>query len=127
MEEDLPKAIGRFLNIRKRNQEELEFRIKGELIHVKLEDIVYFEKYKHQVYVHLADQTVLTVRENMQDFEKELAGKGFVRTHAAYIVALRYCRKFEKNDIVLEGDVKVPVSRERRQMAKEQFMISRRR
>lgn len=47
MEEDLPKAIGRFLNIRKRNQEELEFRIKGELIHVKLEDIVYFEKYKH--------------------------------------------------------------------------------
>ena len=85
------------------------------------------EKYKHQVYVHLADQTVLTVRENMQDFEKELAGKGFVRTHAAYIVALRYCRKFEKNDIVLEGDVKVPVSRERRQMAKEQFMISRRR
>ena len=57
----------------------LEFRIKGELIHVKLEDIVYFEKYKHQVYVHLADQTVLTVRENMQDFEKELAGKGFVR------------------------------------------------
>ena len=118
MEEDLPKAIGRFLNMRKRNQEELEFRIKGELIHVKLEDIVY---------VHLADQTVLTVRENMQDFEKELAGKGFVRTHAAYIVALRYCRKFEKNDIVLEGDVKVPVSRERRQMAKEQFMISRRR
>ena len=69
----MPKAIGRFLNIRKRNQEELEFRIKGELIHVKLEDIVYFEKYKHQVYVHLADQTVLTVRENMQDFEKELA------------------------------------------------------
>ena len=74
--------------------------------------------------MHLADQTVLTVRKNMQDFEKELAGKGFVRTHAAYIVALRYCRKFEKNDIVL---VKVPVSRERRQMAKEQFMISRRR
>ena len=56
--------------------------------------------------MHLADQTVLTVRENMQDFEKELAGKRFVRTHAAYIVALRYCRKFEKNDIVLEGDVK---------------------
>ena len=53
MEEDLPKAIGRFLNIRKRNQEELEFRIKGELIHVKLEDIVYFEKYKHQVYVRI--------------------------------------------------------------------------
>ena len=51
----------------------------------------------------------------------------FVRTHAAYIVALRYCRKFEKNDIGLEGEVKVPVSRERRQMAKEQFMISRRR
>lgn len=43
MEEDLPKAIGRFLNIRKRNQEELEFRIKGELIHVKLEDIVYLK------------------------------------------------------------------------------------
>ena len=63
----------------------------------------------------------------MQDFEKELAGNGFVRTHAAYIVALKYCKKFEKNDIILVGDVRIPVSRDRKQMTKEQFMIGRRR
>ena len=63
----------------------------------------------------------------MQDFEKALAGKGFVRTHAAYIVALKYCKKFEKNDIILVGDVRIPVSRDRKQMTKEQFMIGRRR
>lgn len=127
MEEDLPKAVSRFLSMRKRNQTVLEFQVKGEIIHVKLADIVYLEKYQHHVYVHMKDQSVLCVRKNMQDFEKELAGKGFVRTHAAFIVALRYCRKFEKTDIVLAGDIRIPVSRERRQMTKEQFMIGRRR
>ena len=92
-----------------------------------MSDIVYFEKCQHHVYAHLRDQTVLCIRKNMQDFEKELAGKGFVRTHAAYIVALKYCKKFEKNDIILVGDVRIPVSRDRKQMTKEQFMIGRRR
>ena len=101
LEEDLPKAVSRFLKMRQRKQEVLEFQVKGEIIHTKVSDIVYFEK--------------------------ELAGKGFVRTHAAYIVALKYCKKFEKNDIILVGDVRIPVSRDRKQMTKEQFMIGRRR
>lgn len=127
LEEDLPKAVSRFLKIRQRKQAVLEFQVKGEIIHTKVSDIVYFEKCQHHVYVHLRDQTVLCIRKNMQDFEKELAGKGFVRTHAAYIVALKYCKKFEKNDIILVGDIKIPVSRDRRQITKEQFMIGRRR
>ena len=127
LEEDLPKAVSRFLKMRQRKQEVLEFQVKGEIIHTKVSDIVYFEKCQHHVYVHLRDQTVLCIRKNMQDFEKELAGKGFVRTHAAYIVALKYCKKFEKNDIILVGDVRIPVSRDRKQMTKEQFMIGRRR
>ena len=61
MEEDLPKAIGRFLNMRKRNQEELEFRIKGELIHVKLEDIVYFENINIRFMCIWRIESVLTV------------------------------------------------------------------
>ena len=39
----------------------------------------------------------------------------------------KYCKKFEKNDIILVGDVRIPVSRDRKQMTKEQFMIGRRR
>lgn len=105
LEEDLPKAVSRFLKMRQRKQEVLEFQVKGEIIHTKVSDIVYFEKCQHHVYVHLRDQTVLCIRKNMQDFEKELAGKGFVRTHAAYIVALKYCKKFEKNDIILVGSI----------------------
>ncbi len=74
LEEDLTKAVSRFLKMRQRKQEVLEFQVKGEIIHTKVSDIVYFEKCQHHVYVHLRDQTVLCIRKNMKDFEKELAG-----------------------------------------------------
>lgn len=36
-------------------------------------------------------------------------------------------KSLKKNDIILVGDVRIPVSRDRKQMTKEQFMIGRRR
>ena len=55
LEEDLTKAVSRFLKMRQRKQEVLEFQVKGEIIHTKVSDIVYFEKCQHHVYVHLRD------------------------------------------------------------------------
>lgn len=50
LEEDLTKAVSRFLKMRQRKQEVLEFQVKGEIIHTKVSDIVYFEKCQHETY-----------------------------------------------------------------------------
>ncbi len=68
LEEDLPKAVSRFLKMRQRKQEVLEFQVKGEIIHTKVSDIVYFEKCQHHVYVHLRDRTVLCIRKKYAGF-----------------------------------------------------------
>lgn len=61
----------------------------------------------------------------MQDLEKELSGRGFVRVHAGYMVNLRHCHSLEKNEVVLREGLRIPVSRDRRKIVKEQFMVSR--
>lgn len=42
------------------------------------------------------------------------------------MVAMKYCAKIEKGQIVMEDGTEIPISRDRKNMVKEQFMISRR-
>ena len=72
------------------------------------------------------DRRCVKVRKNLRDYEFELAGKGLVRVHAGYMVAMKYCAKIEKGQIVMEDGTEIPISRDRKNMVKEQFMISRR-
>ena len=126
MQKDLFKAINSFLKMRSRSQMVLEIHIRNEIRHIAVKEIMYIEKYKHYSYIHLRDGNIIEVRKNIRDYESELAGLGFVRSHAAYIVSLRYCKEYLSDYIVLVDGRKIPISRERRKMTKEQFMISRR-
>mgnify|MGYP001662191449 FL=1 len=74
----------------------------------------------------MKDHRCVKVRKNLRDYEFELAGKGLVRVHAGYMVAMKYCAKIEKGQIVMEDGTEIPISRDRKNMVKEQFMISRR-
>ena len=86
-----------------------------------------FEKIvKNYFVIYLKDHRCVKVRKNLRDYEFELAGKGLVRVHAGYMVAMKYCAKIEKGQIVMEDGTEIPISRDRKNMVKEQFMISRR-
>ncbi|MFR0961119.1 MAG: hypothetical protein ACLSGB_03745 [Dorea sp.] len=81
--------------MRQRKQEELEFQVKGRTDSCKtVSDIVYFEKCQHAGLCAFAGSDGSTrIGKICKILRKNWQGKGFVRTHAAYIVALRYCRK----------------------------------
>ena len=76
--------------------------------------------------IYLKDHRCVKVGKNLRNYEFELAGKGLVRVHAGYMVAMKYCAKIEKGQIVMEDGTEIPISRDRKNMVKEQFMISRR-
>ena len=104
----------------------LEIKEDGMQRVVDIKDIFYIEKRRNYSYIYLKDRRCVKVRKNLRDYEFELAGKWLVRVHAGYMVAMKYCAKIEKGQIVMEDGTEIPISRDRKNMVKEQFMISRR-
>ena len=126
MEIDLEKAIRRFLRIRNDQNAQLKIKEDGIQRVVDIKDIFYIEKRRNYSYIYLKDHRCVKVRKNLRNYEFELAGKGLVRVHAGYMEAMKYCAKIEKGQIVMEDGTEIPISRDRKNMVKEQFMISRR-
>lgn len=96
MEIDLEKAIRRFLRIRNDQNAQLKIKEDGIQRVVDIKDIFYIEKRRNYSYIYLKDHRCVKVRKNLRDYEFELAGKGLVRVHAGYMVAMKYCAKIEK-------------------------------
>lgn len=126
METDIPRALDRYIKQLERNRAVVEFVINGKVRHVREEDILYFEKYRQYITAFQTKDEAIRIRGSMQDYEKRLSGKGFVRSHVGYLVNLRHCCSFEKDVLILDNGKRIPVSRERKKYVMHQFMLNRR-
>lgn len=126
MEKDIPRALNRFVKELKRSRAAVEFVINREVIHVLEEEILYFEKYRQYISAIRKKGETIRVRGSMQEYEKRLLGQGFVRCHVGYLVNMRHCRSIEKNYLLMDNGIRVPISRERKKYVLQQFLLYRR-
>jgi len=84
----------------------------GEYRQIEIRDIHCFEAAAaaHMIRVEY-DGGSFDFPSTLQKLEERLRGRGFVRTHRSYIVAIQAVRRLEPNEVILSGDSKVPVSR----------------
>ncbi len=85
---------------------------------VALSEILYLEAQNQNVSVVTAEQSYL-IRYNLGDFERELREDGFIRIHRGYLVSLGKVIGVQKNEVVLTGDIRLPLSRTREKSFKE--------
>jgi len=74
---------------------------------VKLADILYLEKDRNYLTVHVKDQQIL-IRENMSDIFELVPAAGFVRVHKSYVVAIRHITMIEMHQLTINGE-KIPI------------------
>jgi len=74
---------------------------------VKLADILYLEKDRNYLTVHVKDQQIL-IRENMSDIFDLVPASGFVRVHKSYVVAIRHITMIEMHQLTINGE-KIPI------------------
>ena len=82
----------------------------GDIINLKLDDIVYCESYQHYIEINTKDSKVI-VKKKISDLEKELDGNLFIRTHRSYIVNISYTKEIKKNSIILKNNIEIPISK----------------
>ena len=92
-----------------------------ELIKVNSDDIYYFISFDHYIDIHTVDD-VLTFKEKISQVESELPNPQFCRCHRSYIVNLKCIDVINKNEIVLDNGVRIPVSKSRLKEVYESFI-----
>lgn len=86
-----------------------------------IKDILYIESQKHYLNIHMQDE-VHRFRGKISDCEKGLGDYGFVRVHKGYLVNIRYIEYFLSDTVVLDNKERIPVSRNRAEEIKVQYI-----
>ncbi len=82
--------------------------IKGRMIRIKLEDIIYIEAKGN--YVEINDsRNKRPVYLPLKDLEKQLPADKFIRVHKSFIINLKHVIALENGQIVMEDDSKITI------------------
>ncbi|MGQ8336818.1 LytR/AlgR family response regulator transcription factor [Sunxiuqinia sp. A32] len=80
------------------------------IVRINLSDIKYVEGMREYVRIHLQNQKPVMSLMSMRKLESFLAPDKFMRVHRSFIVSLDQISTVERNRIVFDGNVYIPVS-----------------
>ena len=100
----------KYIQDKKNNSRQIMIKQEGEEIVIDLSDIIYMESMDKNVRIVTSKSEYIT-RYNISDYEEELKNSGFLRIHRGYLISLSKVKKIVKNDVVMDGDISLPVSR----------------
>jgi two-component system, LytTR family, response regulator LytT len=80
------------------------------LIRIELDDIKYIESQHEYIKIHLINSAPVMTQLSMKTIEEQLPSDRFMRVHRSFIVNLKKISVIERNRIVFDGKVLIPVS-----------------
>ncbi|MGQ1891503.1 LytR/AlgR family response regulator transcription factor [Thermophagus sp. OGC60D27] len=87
------------------------------IVRINLEDIKYIEGMRDYVRIHLDNEKPIMALLGMKNIQQHLPSKSFMRVHRSYIVNLNKIHTIERNRIVFDQKVYIPIS----EQYKEEF------
>lgn len=80
------------------------------LIRIELADIKYVESQHEYIKIHLVNSNPVMTQMSLKSIEEQLPSNQFMRVHRSFIVNLAKILVIERNRIVFDGKVYIPVS-----------------
>ena len=103
------------------SENELSISFQNKKYQIRIPDIIYVEGMKGKIWIYCKSNTY-RYRGALKDIDEMLKSKGFFQTHQSYIINMSKVVRYDKTEIVLEGDYKVPVSRYKWKGFQEEFL-----
>ena len=104
------KEVIRYVQEKQGASRQLIIKEDGEELLININDVIYLESMNQNVRI-VTTQGEHVIRYNIGDFEEQLKNDGFFRSHRGYLISLAKVKKLSKNDVIMEDDVILPVSR----------------
>ncbi|MEI6697257.1 MAG: LytTR family DNA-binding domain-containing protein [Bacteroidota bacterium] len=83
---------------------------KYKLIRIELDDIKYIESQHEYIKIHLMNVSPVMTQLSLKSIEEQLPSERFMRIHRSYIVNLAKISVIERNRIVFDNKVYIPIS-----------------
>lgn len=83
-----------------------------------VDSIIFCEADRNYTNLMMVGDRKIVVSKNLKDFENMLSESGFFRIHHAYLINMKYVKKYVKGEggyVILEGDRHVDVSRRKKE------------
>lgn len=120
-EEKLFVCLDKANNMIKKENKTILVECGGENIRILQDDISYIEAFAHSVVISTSNKRY-EINESIGKLESRLDSKIFIRPHRSFIVGLKYVQKISKNEMMLDGGEKIPLSRRRYKDASRAFI-----
>lgn len=121
-DDDFKKDFERALNTLRSMHKHYIIKWRDMNIVVEYKDIFYIESYKRHLFIHEESQGHECVGK-LQDAYDKLRVYGFSRCHQSYIVNLSKVKKIDKNSVLLNNNVNIPISRQYKQSVMKDFNL----
>lgn len=92
------------------NEEFLFIKTEYKLQRINLKDIKYIEGMREYVRIFIENQSAVMTLLSMKKLDEHLPKKDFMRVHRSFIVNLNKITTIERNRIIFDKDVYIPVS-----------------
>ena len=103
------------------NDEGLFVKSEYRVVRIRYNEIKYIESMREYVRIHLTDNKPVMTLLSMKALEEKLPPRQFMRVHRSYIVNLSRINIIERNRIIFDKDVYIPISEQYKE-AFQQFI-----
>ncbi|WP_099466756.1 LytR/AlgR family response regulator transcription factor [Konateibacter massiliensis] len=83
---------------------------KNETYHLEEDDILFIEVFGHKLIFHLQDKAITSI-DSLRNIETMLNKSSFVRIHRSYLINLKKVKTFNKTEIIMHNNERVPISK----------------
>lgn len=80
-----------------------------------INDIIYFEVYKHEITFHLNSAISIKTNGTLADYINKISAPNFVQIHKSYCINLNYVDRTDKQDIIMTNGDKLSLSRKHKE------------
>lgn len=120
--EDLYKALDKsMIKLQSEWKKSIFVELKGSVEKILVNEILYIENKGRNLLVHMKEADK-AFHMKLGDFEAKLPPH-FLRPHQSYLVNMDYIKEFNRTEIILQNDVKIPISRTKYPLIKEKIMF----
>ena len=107
------------LQLQKQQQDCLNIRQKDSTTRIPIAEINYAETERGHVILHTKSKESISSSLTMKELEAALASHPFFRCHTAYLVNMNEIKKITQQDVILQDNRIIPLSKHRKKEMKE--------
>ena len=98
------------------------FQTNHGLVKLKVNDIMYFEYSERKINLYTNNDSIYQFYDTIYKLEERFKQYNFISPHKAFLVNIDYIQNIHLNDLILEKDIIIPISKLKKKQIKDAYL-----